>query len=458
MVYGTNKADNINASKLKNGFVSYSNSNLTIISGDGNDTLTGGDNNDTLIGGTGNDTFYVDSTGNRILENLTEGTDTVRSTIAYTLGTNVENLVLEGTGNLNGTGNILNNSLTGNNFNNLLNGGTGNDTLNGRGGNDTLTGGIGNDSMIGGTGNDTFYVDSSGDRILENSNEGTDTVRSTIAYTLGTNVENLVLEGTGNLNGTGNTLNNSLTGNNFNNLLNGSTGNDTLNGRGGNDTLTGGIGNDSMIGGTGNDTFYVDSSGDRILENLTEGTDTVRSTINYSLGTNVENLVLEGTTNINGTGNTLNNSITGNNLDNHLTGGSGNDTLNGRGGNDTLTGGLGNDSLIGGTGDDFFRFTTVNEGIDAEGTLRARITDFNLSDDTILIRRNGFSGGLSLGTLPVNQFHIGSSATTSAHRFIYNSSNGAFFFDVDGNGATGAVQFASLNTGLALTNGDIVVI
>ncbi|BAQ65110.1 alkaline phosphatase [Geminocystis sp. NIES-3709] len=447
---GNTLRNNITGNNLNN-LLTGGEGNDTLNGRGGNDTLTGGIGNDSMIGGTGNDTFYVDATGDQVGENANEGTDTVRSTITYTLGANVENLVLEGTANINGTGNTLNNSLTGNNFNNLLTGGTGNDTLNGRGGDDTLTGGIGNDSMIGGTGNDTFYIDATGDQVGENANEGTDTVRSTITYTLGANVENLVLEGATNINGTGNTLNNSLTGNNLDNLLNGGTGNDTVNGRGGNDTLTGGIGNDSMIGGTGNDTFYVDATGDQVGENANEGTDTVRSTITYTLGANVENLVLEGATNINGTGNTLNNSLTGNNLDNTLTGGEGNDTLNGRGGNDTLTGGLGNDSLIGGTGADSFRFTTVNEGVDT-------ITDFSVSDDTILVRRNGFGGGLSLGTLPLNQFRVGSSATASTDRFIYNSSSGAFFFDSDGNGATGAVQIATLSTGLAMTNQDIVVV
>ncbi|BAQ67006.1 PD40 domain-containing protein [Geminocystis sp. NIES-3709] len=459
-----------------NNLITGNSGNNNLRGGDRNDTLIGGIGNDTLIGDTGNDIYYVDNTGDRVVENSNEGTDTVRSTITYTLGTNVENLVLEGTGNVNGTGNTDNNSITGNNLDNHLTGGDGNDTVNGRGGNDTLTGGIGNDSMIGGIGNDSYYVDSTGDQVLELLSEGADTVRSTITYTLTTNVENLVLEGTANINGTGNTLNNLITGNTGNNNLSGGDGNDTLNGGSGHDTLIGGIANDSMIGGTGNDTYYVDSTDDRILENLTEGTDTVRSTITYNLGTNVEHLILQGTGNINGIGNSLRNNITGNNLDNHLTGGDGNDTLNGGAGNDTLIGELGNDSLIGGSGNDtliggigndsmiggigtdYFRFNSSGEGIDAEGTLRARITDFNVIDDTILIRRDGFSGGLSLGTLPVNQFRVGSSATTSSQRFIYNSSNGAFFFDVDGNGATAAVQFATLNTGLALTNADILVI
>ncbi|MBL1208512.1 calcium-binding protein, partial [Geminocystis sp. GBBB08] len=127
------------------------------------------------------------------------------------------------------------------------------------------------------------------------------------------------------------------------------------------------------------------------------------------------------------------------------------DQLFGGDGNDTLTGGAGNDTLTGGTGSDFFRFNFSTERVD-------RITDFNIIDDTILISRSGFGSGLVAGTLLPTQLRIGSSATTSAHRFIYNSSSGGLFFDVDGSGATAAVQIATLNTGLALTNADIGVI
>ncbi|BAQ65169.1 S-layer family protein [Geminocystis sp. NIES-3709] len=439
--------------------------NDTITGGAGNDTFTGGVGNDILnggkgvdnmMGGDGSDLYYVDIATDVVNETNTfasiGGIDTVRSDISYTLTINVENLILQGTEDSNGTGNILDNVLTGNNFDNRFNGSGGDDTLNGRGGNDTLTGGIGEDSMIGGTGDDIFYVDNTNDRVVEFLNEGIDTVRSTIAYTLTDNVENLILEGTEDSNGTGNILDNVLTGNNFDNRFNGNDGDDTLNSRGGNDTLTGGIGEDSMIGGTGDDIFYVDNTNDRVVEFLNEGIDTVRSIIAYTLTDNVDNLILEGTEDLNGTGNTLDNSLTGNNYDNRFNGSDGNDTLNGRGGNDTLTGGLGNDNLTGGINTDFFLFNSVNEGID-------RITDFNITDDSILIRRNGFGGGLSLGTLPVNQFHIGSSATTSSDRFIYNSSNGGLFFDVDGSGATAATQIATLNTGLTtMSNQDIFVI
>jgi Ca2+-binding RTX toxin-like protein len=137
--------------------------------------------------------------------------------------------------------------------NDTLTGGLGNDTLLGMGGNDWLDGGAGSDSMVGGTGNDTYIVDAAGDTVLELGNDGTDTVRSSVNYTLGNFVENLTLTGTA-LNGTGNLLNNVLTGSEAVNVLTGAGGHDTLHGLGGNDILYGSYsGNDALFGGTGHD-------------------------------------------------------------------------------------------------------------------------------------------------------------------------------------------------------------
>jgi trimeric autotransporter adhesin len=314
-----------------------------IVGNAGNNILDGGAGADTLTGGNGDDTYYVDNSGDIVTENLNEGNDTVIAAVDYTLGANVENLTLTGTANLNGTGNALANAIVGNAGNNILNGGAGTDT------------------MTGGNGDDTYYVDGTGDVVTENSNEGNDTVIAAIDYTLGANVENLTLTGTA-IRATGNELNNLIIGDAIDNILDGGAGNDTLNG---------GAGADTLIGGTGNDTYVIDNINDVIVENLNAGTDSVLSSITYSLSPNLENLTLTGTDDINGNGNSLDNLLCGNSGDNIISGGGGADTIcggsgndhligeagddyiTGDEGNDYLSGGAGNDILLGNTGDDY---------------------------------------------------------------------------------------------------------
>ena len=102
------------------------------------DVLAGGTGSDMLIGGKGNDTYTVNHTGDRPVEQGTEGTDLVKTTLAaYTLGAHVEKLSYSGSGNFSGTGNNLNNTITGGAGNDWLNGGTGNDVLTGGNGADT---------------------------------------------------------------------------------------------------------------------------------------------------------------------------------------------------------------------------------------------------------------------------------------------------------------------------------
>ncbi|MFS2035131.1 calcium-binding protein [Polaromonas sp. CT11-55] len=86
----------------------------------------------------------------------------------------------------------------------------------------------GADRLVGGLGNDLYFLDDAGDTVVENAEEGTDTVQSHLAnYTLGAHVENLTLLGSGNINGTGNALANVLVGNAGNNTLAGDRGGDT---------------------------------------------------------------------------------------------------------------------------------------------------------------------------------------------------------------------------------------
>ncbi len=173
--------------------------------------------------------------------------------------------------------------------------------------------------------------------------------------------------------------------------LNGGDGDDRLNGGDGDDRLDGGSGTDAMAGGKGNDTYLVDSSGDAVTEMAGEGTDTVRSSITYTLGANVESLVLTGSLAINGTGNGLDSKITGNAAANRLTGfggadrldGSGGaDTVNGGAGSDALTGGPGRDALIGGTGADVFVFTALGDSSPSRASADV-IADFGPGADRI---------------------------------------------------------------------------
>jgi Ca2+-binding RTX toxin-like protein len=172
-------------------------------------------------------------------------------------------------------------------------------------------------------------------------NQGTDTVQSSVTFSLATltNIENLTLIGITAINGTGNTANNILIGNTANNTLTGDTGNDILNG---------GAGIDTLIGGLGDDIYQVDTTKDIITELAAQGTDTIQSSVTFSLATltNIENLTLTGTTAINGTGNTANNVITGNSANNILTGSTGKDTLTGSLGSDRFDYKILTDSLL----------------------------------------------------------------------------------------------------------------
>jgi Ca2+-binding RTX toxin-like protein len=158
-----------------------------------------------------------------------------------------------------------------------------------------------------------------------------------------------------------------LYGNDGDDYLDGGRGEDRLYGGDGDDILYGGSSRrdddddddgDRLIGGSGDDTYIVDNNSTMVREYADEGNDTVRSSVNYKLGNYLENLELTGTSNINGTGNSLDNELTGNAGKNVLSGGSGNDILNGADGTDTLKGGSGNDTLAGGSGNDTYLFSS----------------------------------------------------------------------------------------------------
>ena len=136
------------------------------------------------------------------------------------------------------------------------------DLLIGAQGNDELDGLGGADRMVGGAGDDHYWVNHSGDTVVELDGEGTDTVLSQIDYTLPEHVENLFLRSTDlpttdPVRGEGNASDNLLFGNFVNNVLIGGTGNDIFWG-GFSIGSDYGPGDDDLYGGAGNDTYVVE--------------------------------------------------------------------------------------------------------------------------------------------------------------------------------------------------------
>jgi Ca2+-binding RTX toxin-like protein len=435
--------------------------NDTLDGGDGDDLLFGGTGDDRMIGGLGNDFYFVDSVGDVVVELAGQGIDSVKSALNnYTLGSNVENLYFDGTGNFTGTCNELDN---------LIAGGIGNDTLDGGAGNDILIGGAGTDTLIGGTGNDFYFVDNVNDRVVEQKDEGIDSVKAALnSYTLGSNVENLYFDGTGDFVGTGNELNSMIFGGAGNDTLIGGIGNDTLLGGDGNDTLIGGAGADTLIGGAGNDTASYadatagvtadladssfntgDAAGDTYsgIENLTgsafndrligdananvfdggAGNDTV-SYVSSTIGVTasladpsvntgaaagdryirIENL--EGTS--------LVDVLTGDNNDNMLFGRGGRDTLNGGGGNDTL---FAFDTPTIGT----FEFLNGGFGLD---TADYRFADAAVTAVLGTSASDGTNGSATFGF------------TTDIYNSIENLSGSSFADTLSGNHANNVIE------------------
>ncbi len=284
-------------------------------------------------------------------------------------------------------------------------------------------------------GDDTYKVGQPGDQVLEAVGDGTDTVISTVNYTLPGDVENLTLAGEA-VRATGNELDNRLRGNAARNILDGLAGTDT------------------MIGLGGDDTYVVDEVGDVVTEAANRGIDGIRSPVSYTLPNNVENLVLTGNGAANGTGNVLANSLRGNAANNRLSGLAGDDTLSGGGGNDRLTGGPGNDKLIGGPGQDTLDFDTPPDAL----TNQDRIVNFSPADDVMRLIGAAFPGLSTAGTLPAAEFRNGAAAQTAAHRILYDPATGVLRYDADGTGPVASVRVATFSNNPALTNADFTVV
>lgn len=409
-IFGTNNADTIVARLDGSTIDGFAGDDIlrgmdaadTLRGGDGNDTLNGGAGADEMRGGADDDIYIVDNPGDTVFESANQGTDTVRSSISFSLASkHVENLELTGFANIDGGGNSFNNVIIGNSGNNVINGRTGADRMEGK------------------AGNDRYYVDNAGDKAIEAANEGTDRVVTTVSYSLaGQHIERLTLDGTANINGAGNSLANWIVGNSGNNVINGRTGADRMEGK------------------AGNDQYQVDHKDDQVIEASGQGTDRVESTVSFSLsGQHIERLKLAGTADINGGGNSLSNQIAGN---------SGGNILNGREGNDTLKGYAGSD---------VFRFNTAlgSNNVDT-------IADFQINVDEIQIDNAIFT---AVGTaLSASEFVANTSgtATNGAQNILYDTTDGRLFYDPDGTGSQARVHFATLGAGLALDHLDFGVI
>ncbi|MDQ0463386.1 Ca2+-binding RTX toxin-like protein [Caulobacter ginsengisoli] len=310
--------------------------------GNNGDWLDGGAGADAMTGGGGDDTYLVDDAGDTTVEAGGQGSDVVHTTVNWTLGANLENLILDGSGDIDGTGNSLANVITGNGGLNQIDGGDGDDLIKAGGGIDMVLGGLGADQLLGQDGNDS--LDGGGDNDRLDGGDGDDVLAGGSG--------NDILDG-----GIGA---DTMDGGVGNDQLNGGADNDALTGNDGNDVLTGGLGADAMTGGLGDDTYYVDDAGDTTVEVSGQGTDLVRATVNFTLAANVENLIQDGSGNIDATGNGLANALTGNGGANSLDGGAGDDVIKAGLGNDTLIGGTGNDILVGGGGLDTFVVTQAS--------------------------------------------------------------------------------------------------
>ncbi|KQT10531.1 hypothetical protein ASG40_20115 [Methylobacterium sp. Leaf399] len=201
-----------------------------------------------------------------------------------------------------------------------------------------------------------------------------------------------------------------------------------ITGNAGANVLNGLVGADTMSGGAGSDTYYVDNVSDRAIEATGAGTDLVYAAVSYSLaGSDLENLTLTGTGNLNGTGNSLANVIIGNDGANILTGGAGADTF-------------------------VFRTALGSGNLD-------RIADFSVVDDTVQLTRSVFTA-LGAGPLAEAAFKdLSTGAADANDRILYDKVMGALSYDADGNGtASAAVQFATIDNKAALTHLDFFIV
>ena len=315
--------------------------NTLVTGGSGNDTLEASGAGSTLVGGTGNEVFQVNDASEVVEAQAGAASNDLISSVSYTLPTNVDVMTLTGTTALSATGN--------DDAGNLITGNSGNDTLTAGSGSDTLVSGSGVNTFFGGSGPDTFVVNNSADVVEPESYEGwQDSIQSSVSYTLTAPVATLQLTGSADLAAADNYGYATITGN---------AGNDTLTAGSGNDTLVAGTGVDTLIAGSGSTLFVIDNAADVIQVPGATGSDTVESSVSFSLAQGLDTLQLTGSADLQGSGNSdASNQITGNAGNDTLTAGSGKDTLIAGTGSDTLVAGSGTDVLEGGAGETTYTF------------------------------------------------------------------------------------------------------
>ena len=425
----------------------------TLKANDSGDTLVAGSGAATMIGGAGNDLFMVNNTADSVQS--AGGNDTISSLATFTLPTNVNTLVMTGGNNIKGTGNSANDLLT-------AVGTSGKVTLVAGSGTDTLVSGNSVDSLVGGAGNDLFIINNAADVVTVTATSVSDTIQSAFNDTLVSNVNTLVLTGSGAITGAANTAADRIdaTGTTGAVTLVGGAGADTLLAGSGADVLKAGAGITSMIGGAGNDLFYVTKTSDAVVNSSTTNADTISSSApSYTLPNNVNRLVLTAS-GISGTGNAAADLITaaGTTGAETLTAGAGSaaDTLVAGNGANVLNSNSGVDSLVGGTGADLFVLNNAGDivtvgathGVD---TIQASFNDTLAANVQVLVLAptGALTGtGNSLAdTLKANDYGDTLVAGTGAATMIGGAGNDLFMI----NSASDSVQSAAGNDTISST-------
>lgn len=160
---------------------------------------------------------------------------------------------------------------------------------------------------------------------------------------------------------------------------------------------------------------------------------TVQVTENVTLDPGVVSVVASGRSNVN---------ITGNALDNTIKGNVGKNTIRGGEGDDTISGCSGSDKLYGGVGRDVFVF-------DASKPSKSKnldtIYDYKAADDAIWLDNKympklGKGSEASPGKLNKKFFTIGDKAKDQNDYLVYSKKTKTLYYDADGSGSKKAVE------------------